>query len=163
MPKRTVYVRDEDQAVWDQAEALAGQDSLSSFVAEALRRLIEVKETAARGFAEVELPVRYALDEAFPEVIDMRPVSFRGRVIAQHVGGNGTIQWTVYLTPKGNLLFYQISGVDGKDGATYEVFKSLQEAERAVWPDEPARKYPLELLRKVSEGNGENWPVHLDI
>lgn len=41
MPKKTIYISDADQPVWEQAEALAVKDSLSGVLTEALRTYIQ--------------------------------------------------------------------------------------------------------------------------
>jgi len=56
MPNKTIYVRDEDIKVFEQAEELGG-DSLSAVIAEALRRFVAVKQAEAQGMAEHTLEV----------------------------------------------------------------------------------------------------------
>jgi hypothetical protein len=43
MPKRTIYVRDADTAMWDRAEAIAG-NNLSAFLAAALKHYLDEQE-----------------------------------------------------------------------------------------------------------------------
>lgn len=44
MPERVIYIREQDEELWQKAEELVGKESLSAFVAEALKKLIATKE-----------------------------------------------------------------------------------------------------------------------
>lgn len=56
MPNKTIYVADADLAVFDRAQALAGEN-LSATIAQALRRFVAVEEARSRGFDLVTLKV----------------------------------------------------------------------------------------------------------
>jgi EXLDI family protein len=56
MPNKTIYVADGDLPLFQRAQELTG-DSLSATITEALRRLVDVEEGKAQGFAEVRVKV----------------------------------------------------------------------------------------------------------
>ena len=51
MPNKTIYVKDDDVTLFDEAEALSG-DSLSRVIADALREFVEAKKKRAARRAE---------------------------------------------------------------------------------------------------------------
>jgi len=56
MPNKTIYVRDEDISLFEEAERLGG-DSLSGIIAEALRRFVATKRAEQQGMKECNLTV----------------------------------------------------------------------------------------------------------
>jgi EXLDI family protein len=56
MPTKTIYVRDEDLPVFDQAQELA-QNNLSAAITWSLKRFVEHAEAAEKGFEEVTVRV----------------------------------------------------------------------------------------------------------
>ena len=55
--RKNIYIRDEDQELFDRAEALFG-DNFSGLVAEAVRRFVEVEEAKqAHGRTEIEVGI----------------------------------------------------------------------------------------------------------
>jgi hypothetical protein len=67
---RTLYVREEDQAVWDKAKEVIG-DSLSSYLTTHLRSVVASHEAAARGKERIVL--------TFPDEGILRTKAFYGR------------------------------------------------------------------------------------
>lgn len=56
MPNKTIYVSDADLPIYQRAQELAG-DSLSSAIASALRRWVDVEESRGEGFSEIVVRV----------------------------------------------------------------------------------------------------------
>jgi EXLDI family protein len=56
MPNRTIYVADSDLPIFEKAQQLAG-DNLSSTIAQALLRFVEVEEAKAGGYVEITVAV----------------------------------------------------------------------------------------------------------
>jgi hypothetical protein len=54
---KTLYVRDEDAAVWDEAKKIVG-DSLSAYLTNHLRTLVDLDKAEARGFERILLTFR---------------------------------------------------------------------------------------------------------
>ena len=177
---KTLYVREQDEALWAEAESLAGE-SLSAFVAESLQRLIDEKkreskqpdpeELRSKGFQSFEIPIRSVLAEdqmgQALSVREERPVVFWGKWIAEKPRSD---DWktTVYLTPKGKLVFYSADPRPGKKEFTdFRVFDNLDEAVRATVSDPGGvieeQKYQVDLLQQVAKGIGQPWARELDI
>jgi hypothetical protein len=125
MPARTIYVREEDEEIWRRAEELArnGPDSLSAIVTAALRLYVLSKEDRY-GL----VTVRTNQDENGTPT-PVRVVQFAGMAVASENRIPGT---TVYLTPKGNLVFWTAEHVDGSTAGALRVFRSIQEAQLAT-------------------------------
>jgi EXLDI family protein len=56
MPNKTIYVSDDDMPLFERAQELSG-DKLSSVIARALRRFVEVEEARGRGLEEITVLV----------------------------------------------------------------------------------------------------------
>ncbi len=79
MPNKTIYVRDEDISLFEEAERLGG-DSLSSVIAEALRRFVATKRAEQQGMKEYNLTVGVLRSQGAD---DTRKVRFVGRLLAE--------------------------------------------------------------------------------
>ena len=95
MPNKTIYISDGDLPLADRAAELAG--GLSPAVVEGLKLYLRHNDVAERGFHEVHVVDR-------TDGVETRKV-FHGHQLARlsqsHDGRR--IEWTSYLTPKGNL------------------------------------------------------------
>lgn len=101
MPRKNIYVKDEDVTLFDKAEELGG-DSISAVIAEALKKYIEVKEAESMGMEEYTLIVGFTSERNN----DTKKVRFTGRKLAE-----GTC--------------YSGSTSDGRDrGTTYEIYET---------------------------------------
>jgi hypothetical protein len=97
MGKKTIYVRDEDEPLWERAKALAGDESLSAFIAQALQVLIEAKEVPGMEQLVVD------------EWIDGRPYkkAFWGRWLVRSYVTLRDGTWSVALTRRNRFVFYR--------------------------------------------------------
>jgi len=155
MPRRTLYVREEDQAIWEQAAGLAEEDSLSAIVTEALRRFVLAKEQESGNspFERFELTVS-SIDPETNGVSDERTVAFTGRKLVSHGW------YTVYETAKHQLLIY---GVDESNGSSfYNVHKTFDDA-AAARNRHDGPLYPSDLLAAGAEQLGWKWVEELDV
>ena len=155
MPARTIYVREEDEDIWRRAEELAsnGPKSLSAIVTESLRFFVKSRE---EHFGLVT--IRVNRDEVGAVVTPPRMVQFAGLVLAAEDRIPGAV---VYLTPKGNLVFWsRETGGVGAVGAL-RVFLSIQEAQLETDADGKPL-YTVDLLanasRKLSSIEGKSIP-----
>lgn len=110
MPNKTIYVADNDLAVFDRAQELAGEN-LSATIAQALRRYIETEEARTQGFGEITLKVGKSMTYTHKQ--------FLGRELARHryrdpENGRAFIQ-TVFQTAKGRFVLYTRARPDGSD------------------------------------------------
>jgi hypothetical protein len=157
MPNKTVYVRDGDVELWGKAEQLAGE-SLSAFLADALRRHV--------SFVEREAKLKADGDRIVVEVSDGEghPVkkAFRGGWIVRDWGPD---KWSAASTARGRIAVLE--------GVRLWVFESLDELyewgedvqqefdddELSEWADGKA----LEFVAVVAAVLGEDYVVELDI
>ena len=109
MANKTIYVRDEDISLFEEAEKLGG-DSLSSIIAEALRRFVAVKRAELFGMREHALPVGVLRSQG----ADTRKVRFVGRLLAEAEvltgqtsdrRDRGTV-YQIYQTKAGKILIW---------------------------------------------------------
>lgn len=66
MPKKTVYVRESDVAVWQEAEQLAGEDSLSGVLTAALQRYLAERRPGVGRVRFAAAPDRSIAAALFP-------------------------------------------------------------------------------------------------
>jgi hypothetical protein len=131
MPRRNIYVRDQDQALWERAEQLTGDESLSHFLTEALRVYIREREGSPMDRIQVYLEDK--------ETGRSHLKAFVGRWLlterrSQHEGEGGRligVEYSVAETARGNIVV--LAGRHGEyDGMS--VYESLDEVETAGWP-----------------------------
>ena len=79
MPNKTIYVKDEDLQIFEEAEKLGG-DSLSGIIAEALRRFVATKKAERQGMQEYTLPVGVLRSQGDDDIGQIR---FVGRKLAE--------------------------------------------------------------------------------
>lgn len=79
MPRKQIYVREEDEKMFERAVELAGEESLSATVAEAVRRFVEQEEAKAKGFGTVVLEVGSGRRTA----ANWKKVRFQGRLLVE--------------------------------------------------------------------------------
>ena len=149
MVKRTIYVHEEHQEIWDKALELVGDVSLASLIASTLQQLIKSLdfEGVENGFEHVVLEVGEWNAE--------KKISFQGYLIACTPYG----RQKAYLTPKGKILIYSDNELDG---STYQVYNKLAEAANEVnsFGD---LLYDKELLYHIGVEIGEDYIEKLDI
>jgi len=132
MPNKTIYVREEDLPVFEEAEKLGG-DSLSSVIAEALRRFVDVKRAEQQGMKECNLTVGILHAQGDD---DIRTIRFVGRLLAEATVYSGQTSdrkdrgtdYRVYQTMAGKVLVWwrRWSCWEGEnDYADYAVMDAL--------------------------------------
>lgn len=102
MPNKTIYVAEDDLPLYERAQALTG-GNLSSAVARALRRYVEVEEAQGRGFDEVSVRVGPAGSQRRKRFFGVRLVRW------QHVlAGSRTVEvFAVYRTQGGRYAVHR--------------------------------------------------------
>lgn len=151
-PKKTIYVREEDQKIFEKAKELADQESLSQTIAKALKDLVERKKD--EGFKEITLEVGTWLAD---ETKQTEEIKFYGRELNRHEktldssskNKESQIIWRLFQGEKGKFLLYKkevsswiqfedqspLTDVQlrpqGKENseAKYEIFDNLEELE----------------------------------
>ena len=110
MPNKTIYVKDEDLQIFEEAEKLGG-DSLSGIIAEALRRFVDVKRSEVQGMKEHILTVGVLRSQGAD---DTRRVRFVGRLLAEAEVYSGQTSdrkdrgtdYKIYQTQAGKILVW---------------------------------------------------------
>jgi|LSQX01.2.fsa_nt_gb hypothetical protein len=108
MPNKTIYVKDEDLGLFEEAEKLGGE-SLSGVIAEALRRFVDVKRAEQQGMQEHTIEVGIFRDQGAD---DTRKVRFIGRLLAEDEIYTGQMsdrrdrgtEFKIYQTKAGKIL-----------------------------------------------------------
>lgn len=163
MPNKTIYVKDEDLQVFEEAEKLGG-DSLSSIIAEALRRFVDVKRAEVQGMKECNLTVGVLRSQG----ADIRKVRFVGRLLAEAEVLTGQTSsrddrgtdYRVYQTQAGNILVWwqRWSRWEGEnDVIDYAVLNALPGYDDEVPGkiDDYPISLPGSLLQEAAEALGE--------
>ena len=164
MPNKTIYVKDEDLGLFEEAERLGG-DSLSSVIAEALRRFVATKKAEQQGMREHALTVGVLRSQGAD---DVRKVRFVGRLLAEAEVLTGQtsdrrdrgIYYRIYQTRAGKVLVWweKWSCWEGEsDLLEYAVLDALPD-----YNDEVVGKVhgaieilPGELLQEAAEALGQ--------
>ena len=110
MANKTIYVKDEDLQIFEEAERLGG-DSLSGIIAEALRRFVAVKRAELYGMREHALTVGVLRSQGAD---DVRKVRFVGRKLAEAEVLTGQTSsrddrgtcYRIYQTKAGKILIW---------------------------------------------------------
>jgi len=167
MPNKTIYVRDEDVSLFEEAEKLGG-DSLSSIIAEALRRFVAVKRAEMFGMREHALPVGVLRSQGDD---DVRTVRFVGRMLSSAEVFTGQLSdrkdrgkyFRIYQTKAGKVLVWwkSWSRWEGEsDLLDYAVMDTLpgynDEISGKVHGEHlPPETLPGSLLQEAAEALGE--------
>jgi len=110
MPNKTIYVREEDLPVFEEAEKLGG-NSLSAVIAQAVKRFVQVKRAESGGMEEYTLTAGTLRTEGAD---DIKQVRFVGRKLAEadvYTGqtsdrrDRGTV-YQIYQTKAGKVLVW---------------------------------------------------------
>lgn len=168
MPNKTLYVKDSDVAMVDEAEKLLGS-TLSSIFANCLReRLAKLKARTEGEFSKISLRFFDSSDQSTVTK------SFTGRWIVSDpsrglgaeaddsgVSWGHSVRFAVALTAKGKLVVYEFDE-SGERAPAMEVFEDFAEIRDALIDDRyPA--YPRNLVAETAAALGEEYEVELDI
>jgi|LSQX01.1.fsa_nt_gb hypothetical protein len=167
MPNKTIYVKDEDLQIFEEAEKLGG-DSLSGIIAEALRRFVDVKRAEQQGMQEYTLSVGVLRSQG----ADTRKVRFVGRLLAEAEvltdqtsssrssrDDRGT-DYKIYQTQAGKILVWWKRWTrweGGSDLLDYAVFDALPGYDDEIYGKvlDLIEKLPGSLLQEAAEALGE--------
>jgi hypothetical protein len=150
---KTIYVRDEDEPIWDKARELAG-DKLSPVIMDGLKRYVIQKEAETKDFKRIEVRFEDADDNYIPKA-----KAFYGTWIIppdnpfEETEEDGTKRkFMVALTARGRAVFCSwTGGVGMKHNARFVVFGALHEAAADPWHNDVARRAIETLGLQVEE------------
>ena len=167
MPNKTIYVKDEDVQLFEEAEKLGG-DSLSGVIAEALKRFVDAKRAEVQGMQEYTLSVGILCSQGDD---DTRKVRFVGRLLAEAEVLTGQTSsrddrgtdYKIYQTKAGKVLVWWRRWTrweGGSDFLDYAVFDALPGYDDEVYGKMhgehlPPETLPGSLLQEAAEALGE--------
>ena len=161
MPNKTIYIREADEELWEEAEKMAG-GSVSGLIADALRRYVEeekLKEETGMENIEVELAGHGGL--GWEETL--YDAQFVGRWLLDpdpdetrtgEPGYDAGAYYGVALTQRGNIAVYVCHVNDGF-APQLETYDSLDEAEK--------RGVPGDIVARAGATMGGGYVRKLDI
>jgi len=175
MANKTIYVKDEDLQIFEEAEKLGG-DSLSSVIAEALRRFVATKKAEQQGMQEYTLSVGVLRSQGDD---DTRKVRFVGRLLAEaevltdHQTSSRSSRddrgtdYKIYQTKAGKVLVWWKRWTrweGGSDLLDYAVFDALPGYDDEVCGKvlDLIEKLPGSLLQEAAEALGEELVEYVE-
>lgn len=134
---RTLYVREDDQAIWDRAREVIG-DSLSTHLTNYLRGVVAQTEAAERGCSRIVLSFR-------ERGVLSRVKAFHGRWLisperpwieeddGRFTNEEEPPEWCVAITVKNNYVFFRHCGRSADERAPFawgefRIFESFEQA-----------------------------------
>ena len=170
MPNKTIYVKDEDLSLFEEAEKLGG-DSLSAVIAQAVKRFVQVKRAETQGLEDHTLEVGRASTRGAD---DTRKIRFVGRKLAGQTAYTGQTSsqddrgtdYKIYQTKAGKIIVHwrHWSRWDGEgSSADYAVLDQLPghgaeiygQADDDDYTERFPEKLPGGLLQEAAEALGQ--------
>lgn len=173
MAQKMIYVKDEDQELFDRVAEIGGE-SLSAIVAEALRKFVAAKEAEAAGLKEVAVKVGRETERTD----ERRTIRFIGREISRQRVLSGSTNsrddrgttFRLFQTQKGKFLLHVVrwSCWQGEDSVSwYKIFGSLAEIRAQDQVHDPdadeVATIPGSLLDEAEKTLGQEVGEFLDI
>jgi len=174
--RKNIYIRDEDEKLFDQAEKLAGKEGgLSGVIAIALRDYVATREAGAVGAQVRDVqPGEWGVEQRLEQAI-----KFRGTLLVRKIypgpGGNADQRYELYLTQAGQVVAVWSSDAwENEDGECVEkvavdVFADLESVTRVNHGDiivggaeNGEVAVPLEVWEMAKASLGELPPRWID-
>jgi len=171
VPNKTIYVRDEDLPIFEQAEELGG-DSLSAVIAEAVKRFVSAEKAKAAGFEQFTLEVGRVNSRGAD---DVRKIRFVGRKLAGQTAYTGQTSsqddrgtdYQIYQTKAGKIIVHWESWsrwdgegssadyavLDQLPGHGSEIYGQIRDDDDYIEPY--PEKLPGSLLQDAAEALGQ--------
>ncbi len=160
--RKQIYIKDQDQAIFDRAVELAGEENLSGTITEAIRRFVEQEEALSSGLQEITLEIGNSGREG--ESDDYRKIRFIGKKLAtadtlcgsNSSGDDRGVDYALYHTGKGKFLLHREDWTkwQGEQNTkSYIVYDSLEEIKNA----------PGQLIQDAANKLGTEVVEMLDI
>ena len=162
VPKKTIYVREADAELWEEAEKLAG-GSLSGLIADALQRYVEEERRREQGMKTIEVLTGPSIYTGRRVQFEGRwlvypdpdnPRAFEGPITEGHHDKKG-VYYGVALTRRGNIAVY-VSSTQLNHDDRLDHYRSFKEAEQAGVPSDI-------LARAAEAADPESYVQKLDI
>jgi hypothetical protein len=150
LPNKTIYVREADTELWEEAEQLAG-GNVSGLIADALRRYVDEEKRREQGMGKIDL------DLSRGKIA--RKVWFEGRWLVEpdedktrpaDPAGEAGFYYGVALTKRGNIAVYINSIKPGGD-PRLDTYPSLDAAAVEGLPEDIYEKAEAVMDRDFVE------------
>ena len=122
MGNKTIYVKNDE--LWETAKSMAGKDGLSSFIEEAVQRLVTAKQLEQKVRQPFSLPYK-PMDKSFTVKRAEERLGFEGKCL---------LDWgpfAVYLTKGGTFIVTDNSGDEDQSILDYQTYDELDELQKA--------------------------------
>ena len=162
--QKTIYVKDDDMKIFDEAEQMFDKESLSSIIAKALSKYIEIEKAKRQGFDEYTLEEYYQPGGQFSKPETTKVVKFIGKELVSetyYAGESSSkddrgITHEVYMTKRKKYIWYEErwSRWQNEDNSSaIRVFDKL---------DDLLKELPKDLEIKVKEQLGMEYAEWID-
>ena len=129
---KTIYIRDEDEPVWDRAKELAGAKGISTIIVASLKKYIqqkEAKEAETKGFERITVSFNDSDAHGIPRI-----KAFHGKWIyppakpEKIYDEDGNTQWSysVAITARGSAVIYWVEEDAHSRAQHFRVYSSLE-------------------------------------
>ena len=131
---KTIYIRAEDEPIWDRARELTGAKGISSAIVQGLKKFIaqkDAEEAEAKGFERITVKFEDADSHFIP-----RAKAFHGKwiipptkpAVQENEEGNMRWSYSVAITAKGAAVVYWMQEEEDHRAQHFKVFPSLEVA-----------------------------------
>ena len=170
MSKKSIYVKDADEAVFEEALSFFGEDNVSRLIIDALKTYIAAKKTEEEVVLEVGTWPAKGANET-------HKIGFKGRLLAEattYLGqtsnsdDRGT-DWQLYQTAKGKFLLWWRNWSRWENESTtadYVVLEELPSSGTAYFGEvlyDVSSPVPGALVQEAADKLGLDVVQHLEI
>ena len=170
MSKKTIYVKDADEAVFEEALSFFGEDNVSRLIIDALKTYIAAKKTEEEITLEVGTWPAKGADET-------HKIGFKGRLLAEattYLGQTSSsddrgTDWQLYETAKGKYLLWWRNWSRWENEPTtadYTISEELPTSGTAYFGEvlyDVSSPVPGGLVSSAAAVLGKDITQHLDI
>lgn len=147
MPKRTLYLKDEEDALYEKVKELtvATGETIGGVFVKALKDYIDEKERELQGFKLIKLFIGES-DSIFGDCGEM--IEFTGKLIGSGTRQEGVeVEETLYRTLKKKFLLYtsRFDRAGASQETYYRIFETVEELKKV--------QLPPEIFNALQKGN----------
>ena len=158
MPNKTIYIAEDDMAIFQKAQEVAGE-SISKVIVQALQQYVALKEALSSGFKEYEVLRGYQ-----GEGVNVEKARFIGKRLSglalYYETEPDEYVYTLYLTRKGQFMLQLMKGENFQDKYApidYE-FEVIEDFSKLY-----TKGLPSKLIEDAEKQLGKEHIMFLDI
>jgi hypothetical protein len=164
MGRHNIYIRDEDEPVWEKVGTLAGDESMSQIIVGALKNYVRTRQGVAHEWltffvndeegneSEKKFSGRWLVDSRKSDHDAAVEHPRRYKDVTDHLAQHTL--WHVAETAKGQILVWALDDLFARDTA-YWVYKDLDDAE--------THGVPADVISKAAHALGLERAEVLDV